>query len=77
MPDRVTSRPSINWWSVIRSENPQNADRFCLVVTALSNEALRQPPDFSEMPGDYLTYQDGKPLEVGFQVLSRLTYKIP
>jgi hypothetical protein len=48
-------------------QHPQNAERFCLVVTALSNEALKHPPDFAEMPGDYLIYQDGKPLKVGFQ----------
>lgn len=50
-------------------ENPQNTERFCLVVTALNSEALRQPPDFSEMPGDYLIYQDGKILKVGYQTL--------
>jgi len=48
-------------------QHPKNAERFCLVVTALSNEALRHPPDFTEMPGDYLIYQDGKPIRVGFQ----------
>jgi len=48
-------------------QHPQNAERFCLVVTALSSEALRHPPNFTEMPGDYLIYQDGKPLRVGFQ----------
>ena len=57
--------------------HPQNAERFCLIVTALNNEALRQPPDFAEMPGDYLIYQGGKPLRVGFQTLRRCTYKIP
>ena len=57
--------------------HPQNAERFCLVVTALNNEALRQPPDFTEMPGDYVIYQEGKPLRVGFQKLRRCTYRIP
>jgi hypothetical protein len=52
---------------IVFGQHPQNAERFCLVVTALSNEALRHPPDFAEMPGDYLIYQDGKPLKVGFQ----------
>jgi len=58
-------------------ENPQNAERFCLVVTALNNEALRKPPDFAEMPGDYLIYQDGKPIRVGFQRPYRWVYRIP
>jgi hypothetical protein len=48
-------------------QHPKNDERFCLVVTALNNEALRNPPDFTEMPGDYLIYQDGKPIRVGFQ----------
>ena len=58
-------------------ENPQNAERFCLIITALNNEALRNPPDFTEMPGDYLIYQDGKPLRVGFQMPYRWVYRIP
>lgn len=58
-------------------ENPQNDERFCMVVTALNNEALKHPPDFTEMPGDYLIYQDGKPLKVGFQTLRREIYRIP
>ena len=62
---------------IVFGENPQNDERFCLIVTALSNEALRQPPDFTEMPGDYLIYQDGKPLRVGFQTLRRCIYRIP
>jgi hypothetical protein len=59
------------------SQHPKNDERFCLVVTALNNEALRHPPDFSEMPGDYLIYQDGKPLRVGFQRPYTWVYRMP
>jgi len=57
-------------------EHPQNAKRFCMIVTALRNEALRQPPDFTEMPGDYLIYQKGESLRVGFQKPYRWVYPI-
>jgi len=57
-------------------EHPQNAERFVMIVTALGNEALRQPPDFTEMPGDYLIYQKGKPLRVGFQKPYQWVYRI-
>jgi hypothetical protein len=57
-------------------EHPQNAQRFCLIVTALRNEALKQPPDFTEMLGDYLIYQKGEPFQVGFQNPYRWVYRI-
>lgn len=67
----------------IRDEALHNGKRIVvaltklLIVTALNNEALKQSPDFTEMPGDYLIYQDGKTLKVGFQTLRREIYKIP
>jgi hypothetical protein len=57
-------------------EHPQNPDCFCLIITALRNETLRQPPDFTEMPGDYLIYQKDEPLKVGFQKPYRWVYRI-
>lgn len=55
--------------------HPKNDDRFCMVVTGLSADALQQPPDFTEMPGDYLIYRRGKALEVGYRQQHRWVYR--
>ena len=57
-------------------EHPKNPERFCLHVTGLSNEAIQEPPDFTEMPGDYLIYRNGKALKVGYQKPYRLKCKL-
>ena len=56
-------------------EHPMNPERFCLHVTGLSDEAMREPPDFTEMPGDFLIYQNGKALKVGYQKPYRLKHR--
>ena len=57
-------------------EHPMNTGRFCLQVTGLSNEAIQEPPDFTEMPGDFLIYRNGKALKVGYQKPYRLKYQL-
>ena len=57
-------------------EHPMNTERFCLHVTGLSNEAIQEPPDFTEMPGDFLIYRNGKVLKVGYQKPYRLKYQL-
>ena len=56
--------------------HPMNPERFCLHVTGLSNEAIQEPPDFTEMPGDFLIYRNGKALKVGYQKPCRLKYQL-
>lgn len=57
-------------------EHPMNPERFCLHVTGLSDDAIQEPPDFTEMPGDYLIYRNGKALKVGYQKPYRLKYQL-
>ena len=57
-------------------EHPKNLGRFCLHVTGLSNEVIQEPPDFTEMPGDFLIYRNGKALKVGYQKPYRLKYQL-
>lgn len=57
-------------------EHPMNPERFCLHVTGLSNEAIQEPPDFTEMPGDFLIYRNGNALKVGYQKPYRLKYQL-
>ena len=57
-------------------EHPINPERFCLHVTGLSNDAIQEPPDFTEMPGDFLIYRSGKALRVGYQKPYRLKCKL-
>ena len=57
-------------------EHPKNPERFCLHVTGLSNEAIKELPDFTEMPGDFLIYRNGKALKVGYQKPYRLKYQL-
>lgn len=61
---------------IVLGEHPMNAERFCLHVTGLSNEAMQEPPDFTEMPGDFLIYRNGKALKVGYRNPYRLKCKL-
>lgn len=60
---------------IVLGEHPMNPERFCLHVTGLSNEAMQEPPDFTEMPGDFLIYRNGNALKVGYQNPYRLKCK--
>ena len=61
---------------IVLGEHPMNPERFCLHVTGLSNEAMQEPPDFTEMPGDFLIYRNGKALKVGYRNPYRLKCKL-
>ncbi len=60
---------------IVLGEHPMNPERFCLHVTGLSNEAMQEPPDFTELPGDFLIYRNGNALKVGYQNPYRLKCK--
>ena len=61
---------------VALGEHPKNPERFCLHVTGLSDKAIQEPPDFTELPGDFLIYRNGRALKVGYQKPYRLKYQL-
>ena len=79
-PDRIVAGESVidntDQALIALGEHPMNPERFCLYVTGLSNEAIQEPPDFTEMPGDFLIYCSGKALKVGYQKPYRLKYQL-
>ena len=57
-------------------EHPKNPECFCLHVTGLSDKAIQEPPDFTELPGDFLIYRNGRALKGGYQKPYRLKYQL-
>jgi hypothetical protein len=79
-PDRIVAGESVidntDQALIALGEHPVNPERFCLYVTGLSNEAIQEPPDFTEMPGDSLIYRNGKAVKIGYQRPYRLKYQL-
>ena len=61
---------------MVVERHPTNRARFCLHVAALSEAGLQHPPDFTEMPGDYLIYQNGCAVKVGYKSPFRETHRL-